>query len=247
MNYTLHKDIPVPLYYQLKLQMLADIKEGRLNVGDMLLPECELCEKLGVSRPTVRQAMGELVAEGHLTRCKGKGTFVSAPPSAPVDARFFQRLQSFNDEMLQKGLCPSTQVLALGQVDRRRDIAQALRLTEDTRLLYLKRLRCADDKPLVIVETWLPYGPFSGLMGEDFEHKSLYSLLESKYDVRVDRVNRKIEATGVSPEDAKLLDMETGRAVCRVCTTAFAADMPVEYSVARYRGDRNQFSVELYR
>ena len=87
LNYTLHKDIPVPLYYQLKLQILADIKEGRLHVGDMLPPECELCKEMGISRPTVRQAMGELVAEGHLTRCKGKGTFVSAPSVRPVDAR----------------------------------------------------------------------------------------------------------------------------------------------------------------
>ena len=55
MNYTLHKDIPVPLYYQLKLQILADIREGRLKVGDMIQPECDLCRQLGVSRPTVRQ------------------------------------------------------------------------------------------------------------------------------------------------------------------------------------------------
>ena len=54
MNYTLHKDIPVPLYYQLKLQILADIREGRLKVGDMIQPECDLCRQLGVSRPTVR-------------------------------------------------------------------------------------------------------------------------------------------------------------------------------------------------
>ena len=38
LDYTLHKDIPVPLYYQLKLQLLADIQEGRLHVGDMIPP-----------------------------------------------------------------------------------------------------------------------------------------------------------------------------------------------------------------
>ena len=66
MNYTLHKDIPVPLYYQLKLQILADIREGRLKVGDMIQPECDLCRQLGVSRPTVRQA---LRARERLWRC----------------------------------------------------------------------------------------------------------------------------------------------------------------------------------
>lgn len=51
LNYTLHKDIPVPLYYQLKLQILADIKEGRLHVGDMLPPECELCKEMASAGP----------------------------------------------------------------------------------------------------------------------------------------------------------------------------------------------------
>lgn len=247
MEYTLHKDIPVPLYYQLKLQMLADIKEGRLRVGDMLPPECELCKKLGVSRPTVRQAMSELVAEGHLTRCKGKGTFVAAPAVRPVDARFFQGLQSFNEEMLQKGLAPSTRVLTLEMVDDRADIAASLRLTDDQRLLHLSRLRSANGQPLVVVETWLPYGRFRGLMEEDFEVKSLYALMEQKYGMRVDRATRQFEAASVSPEDARLLGMDAGRAVCRVYTLAYSNDVPVEYSVARYRGDRNIFTVELFR
>lgn len=247
MDYTLHKDIPVPLYYQLKLQILADIKESRLRVGDMLPPECELCKKLGVSRPTVRQAMGELVAEGHLTRCKGKGTFVAAPPVRPVDARFFQGLQSFNEEMLQKGLAPSTRVLALEMVSDRADIAASLRMQDDQRLIHLSRLRSANGQPLVVVETWLPYGRFRGLMEEDFQVRSLYALMEQRYGVRVDRATRQFEAASVSPEDARLLGMDAGRAVCRVYTLAYCQDEPVEYSVARYRGDRNIFTVELYR
>lgn len=247
LDYTLHKDIPVPLYYQLKLQMLADIREGRLQVGDMLPPECELCVRLGVSRPTVRQAMSELVNEGHLTRCKGKGTFVAAPSVRPVDARFFAGLQSFNDEMLQKGLVPSTQVLNVEVVEDRPDIAHALRLKDDTRLIHLSRLRCANDQPLVVVETWLSFSRFHGIENENFVTHSLYALMEEKYGVRVDRCTRQFEAAGVSPEDSRLLGMEVGRAVCRVCTLAYCEDEPVEYSIARYRGDRNIFTVELFR
>lgn len=247
MDYTLHKDIPVPLYYQLKLQLLADLKEGKLRVGDMLPPECELCKRLGVSRPTVRQAMSELVSEGHLTRCKGKGTFVAAPAVRPVDARFFQGLQNFNEEMLQKGLAPSTKVLGLEVVDDRSDIADALRLEGDRRLIYLNRLRSANGQPLVVVETWLPWAPFRALMEEDFAQKSLYALLDQKYGVCVDRATRRFEAAGVTPEDARLLGMEAGRAVCRVQTLAYSRETPVEFSLARYRGDRNVFTVELYR
>ena len=193
MNYTLHKDIPVPLYYQLKLQILADIREGRLKVGDMIQPECDLCRQLGVSRPTVRQAMSELVAEGHLTRRKGKGTFVALPATRPVDARFFQGLQSFHDEMIQKGLVPSTEVLEVKMVTDRPDAANFLELGEDKRLIHLCRLRSANDRKLVVVDTWLSYGRFRTLMNEDFASKSLYGLLEAKYGVRVDRAVRQFE------------------------------------------------------
>ncbi|MGN1251084.1 MAG: GntR family transcriptional regulator [Candidatus Spyradocola sp.] len=246
-NYALHRDVPVPMYYQLKLQLQSDIREGRLRPGDMLPPECELCEQLGVSRPTVRQAMSELVAEGLLTRRKGKGTFVAAPAERPVDARFFQRLQSYNEEMLQKGLTPSTRVLCAEVVRDRADIARELELPEDAALIHLTRLRAADGQPLVVVDTWLPHARFAGLENADFTHDSLYDLMNARYGVRVDRARRQFEAADASLDDALLLDMEAGRAVCRVRTLAYCGQEPVEYSLARYRGDRNSFTVELYR
>ena len=71
--------------------------------------------------------------------------------------------------------------------------------------------------------------------------------MEEKHGARVDRCTRQFEAAGVSPDDARLLEMEASRVVCRVHTLAFCKDEPVEYSVARYRGDRNVFTVELFR
>ena len=70
----LDKNIPIPLYYQLKQQLLSLIEAGRLSEGDMLPPENELCVMFSVSRPTIRQSFNELVAEGYLTRSKGRGT-----------------------------------------------------------------------------------------------------------------------------------------------------------------------------
>ena len=77
--------------------------------------------------------------------------------------------------------------------------------------------------------------------------KEIYDLMDARYGVRVDRARRQFEAADASPEDALLLDMEAGRAVCRVRTLAYCGQEPVEYSLARYRGDRNSFTVELYR
>jgi len=75
----------VPIYSQLKRALLRDIENGVYGPGAMIPPEVDLCRHFGVSRHTVRQALGELVQEGIIYRIPGKGTFVARPrPRANV-------------------------------------------------------------------------------------------------------------------------------------------------------------------
>ena len=60
----LDKNVPVPLYYQLKTAILDNIKSGTYEQGSMIPKEQDFCEILDISRTTVRQAMTELVHEG---------------------------------------------------------------------------------------------------------------------------------------------------------------------------------------
>ncbi len=242
----LNRNIPIPLYYQLKKQMLRLIESGELKEGDMLPPENDLSEAMGVSRPTVRQALGEMVAEGHLHRFKGKGTFVTKPK---VDAYFLSLLQSFHQEMQQKGMTPSTVVLKLEKIDAIAAINDKLGIGMEDPLIYLSRVRFADNIPLVYLDTYLPHKAFSRLMDIDYTTASLYSSLEEHYHVRVDRVCREIEAALAGRREAELLNIEPKHAIVLVKTIAYASSYPtpVEYSVARYRGDMNKFSIELRR
>jgi len=244
-RFAVDKETPIPLYYQLKLRVQGMIDTGALRVGDMLPPENELCARLGVSRPTVRQALSELVSEGWLTRQKGKGTFVSRPK---IDVRFLQKLESFNDQMRQKGLAPSTKVLSLRKAPGVRRINEKLLLEPDEPLISLMRLRFGDGEPVVSVDTFIPYASFPAMLEQDFERGSLYERLESLYSARICRVHREIEAANANRREADLLHIESGSAICLVKTVGYTdADLPVEYSVARYRGDRNKFSIDLYR
>lgn len=242
---TITKDIPIPLYYQLKEQLLRRIENGALQVGDLIPSEAEFCETLQISRPTVRQALNELVTEGHLDRQKGRGTFVTRPK---VDGRFFQKLESFDKEMTQKGLTPSTEVLQFQTLQGSEPVCRKLGLSIGSKVLYLQRLRFTDGEPLVFLDTYLPYELFPALLEEDFARHSLYAVLESRYGACVTRVSREMEAVNVTAAEAKMLQISKNQAVCLVRTVAYTREgVPVEYSVARYRGDRNRFSVELYR
>ncbi|HEY5586508.1 MAG TPA: UTRA domain-containing protein [Ruminiclostridium sp.] len=150
--------------------------------------------------------------------------------------------------MLQKGLIPSTKVLGLEVIADTSLINEKLDLPFDAKLLFLTRLRFANNDPIVFLETYIPYSKFPELLDQDYVNNSLYSLMEAKSNIRVDRVSRQIEAVNPTTREAKILQMEKGKAICLVKTIAYTdKGVPVEYSIARYRGDKNKFSVELYR
>ena len=226
--------------------MLALLKESKLKEGDMLPSESELCTILDISRPTIRQAFNELMSEGYLRRYKGRGTFVSNPK---VEARFLQTLETFSGEMRSKNMTPHTEVLALKKIAGSGEASEWLNLPVDTPLIYLSRLRSADGNPLVYVETYIPYEKYARLMDVDFSEKSLYDSFEEIYGVRVNRVRREIEAVNSRKNESVLLKISAGKAVSLVKTVAFAENIPdpVEFSVARYKGDINKFTVVISR
>jgi DNA-binding GntR family transcriptional regulator len=73
----INKYSSTPLYYQLKEELIKGMKNGKYAPGDAIPSENELAEQYSLSRPTVRQAIGELAKIGYLFKIKGKGTFVA--------------------------------------------------------------------------------------------------------------------------------------------------------------------------
>ena len=76
-----------PMYAKIKRSILDQIEQGLYPEGARLTPEVELAARFGVSRPTVRQAILELVREGVVARRRGQGTVVlhrRAKPGRPV-------------------------------------------------------------------------------------------------------------------------------------------------------------------
>jgi len=239
----LDRDVPIPLYYQVKRFILDQIKNGSWPIGWQIPTEQQFCEKFDISRPTVRQAVGELITEGHLSRRHRKIT-VSKPK---MDGDFFSKLQSFNTEMQAKNLAPSTQVLTL-DVRTCEEVSEKLAMEKDTQFTYLERVRYADDDPIVWVKTFIPHNAMPGLASVDFEKFSLYETIERQYQVRIERVDRIFEATLANTRDSELLGVEKGDPICYVKTEAYDQyNQPVEFSVARYRGDRSQFAVSIGR
>ncbi|MDO5734558.1 MAG: GntR family transcriptional regulator [Eubacteriales bacterium] len=76
----LNRHSSIPLYAQLREMIVERIDEGMYKEGEQIPSELQLCKELDLSRPTVRQAIADLVGDGVLEIRKGKGTFVAQEP-----------------------------------------------------------------------------------------------------------------------------------------------------------------------
>lgn len=160
------REIPTPLYYQLKLLITEMIDAGRLRHGDALPTEAELSEALEISRPTIRQCMQELVAEGYLTRQKGKGTFVS---QKKIEINYIAKHESFHEIISKYGYTPFTRVLSFRQIAPEPSINEILQLPPDEPLYSLVRLCMANDAPMLFSESYTQGPPaFPGCYNTTF-------------------------------------------------------------------------------
>ena len=237
------KTIPVPLFYQLKTLILDEIKQDHYKAGDMIPTAEELSNIFEISRTTIRQAITELVQEGWLYRVKGKGTFVTRPK---IEHSFIKKVESFNDEMTRIGMVPSTEVLDLKIITAGPKVAKGLKINEKDQVVYLFRKRMADGEPIVTIRTYLPYRSCAYIMEHDFEQESLYHMLSEKEETRVCMAHRTIEAVEATTEDARYMEIKPGKAIQLSTTVGYNIfSQPIEYSIARYRGDRSSFDVNI--
>jgi GntR family transcriptional regulator len=208
------RNSPVPLYYQLAKAIEDAIHTGLLAPGDRLENELSLTTRLGLSRPTARQAIQELVNKGLLVRKRGVGTQV-------VRSQFSrdERLTSLNDDLVLAGRRPSTRVLSyrIGSLDP--EAAESLD-PEVARgeFLEIRRLRLADGEPLAVLTNYLP-SRFE-ISEDDLRERSLYGCLRS-LGVNLKIAHQRISARLLTEQEAGWLEEETPAACLRVDRIAY--------------------------
>jgi GntR family transcriptional regulator len=161
---------PVPLYHQLALAIEHAIETGVLKPGDRLENEVALTARLGLARPTARQAIQELVNRGMLVRKRGVGTQVVQP-----HVRREVRLTSLFDDLAAEGRVPATEMLSLDACGAE-EVPEPPGLPE--RLTRIRRLRSADGVRLAILTNYLP--EHYTVDGEALERTGLYALLRAQ-------------------------------------------------------------------
>jgi len=238
-----HGRAPVPKYFRVKEAVRARIAAGTWPPGTLLPAEPELCDEFGVSRITVRKAIGDLVHEGKIETVQGKGTFVATPK---LGQRFVQRAFGIYADMEQRGLRLTTEVLRQEVLPAPSDVAERLGLRAGASVHVLVRLRSVGGDKLLISTTYIPEALCPGLIHEDLTTGSLYRLLRERYGLTIGRGERSLEAVPAAQLEARLLDLALASPLLRLDSVAYLPDgRAFEYSQTLERGDRARVDLEF--
>ncbi len=235
----LDRSSPVPLYFQVAEQLEAAIVSGDLSPGDRISNEIDLAGSLGLSRPTLRQAIKVLVDKGMIVRKRGVGTQV-------VGSQIYRsvELTSLYDDLLRSGQQPHTDVLSCDVVGAPADVAGELGIEPGTAVWSLERVRRVADEPLALLHNHLPVD-IADLRAADLRTEGLYLLLR-RAGIVLRVANQRIGARRAEAREARLLDERRGAPLLTMRRVAYDdTGRAVEYGDHTYRPERYSFELNL--
>jgi len=223
-----------PLYDQL-VDILTEKIDHEYRAGDMIPSERELSERYGLSRTTVRLALQELERLGLVVRQHGRGTFVT---DRSAKATNLMQSYSFTEQMRAMGRDPETTILEFCEMEH-----MGLRIGD--RIFKLKRLRSADNMPMMVERSYLPVRQFLSLKRPLLERKPLYDVIEQDFQQKIRVAEEEFYASIARPTDAHLLEIVEGSPVLDLVRTTYnESNEVVEYTLSVARAD--QFKYKVY-
>ncbi|WP_017583671.1 GntR family transcriptional regulator [Nocardiopsis valliformis] len=235
----LDRGSPVPLYFQVAQELERRIMGGELPAGTRLENEVVLAGRLGLSRPTLRQAIEYLVDRGLLVRKRGVGTQVVRPRvRRPVE------LSSLYDDLDRVGEQPRTRVLNLAVAAAPDPVAARMELPPGTEVYVIERLRLARDEPLALMRNHVPLG-LVDLDEERLSASGLYQLLRGA-GVTLKIASQSIGARNATAAEAHALDEPPGAPLLTMDRIVYDdIGRVVEVGSHVYRASRYSFELTL--
>lgn len=231
-----------PIHAQITAQLAAAIRAGTLPPGARLPAERDLSVVLGVSRMTVRQALGALERDGLVRRSVGRsgGTFVLEPKVERRPAS----TAGLSAELRRQGLAAGAEVISAVVEPARPRTAAALGLEPGEPVALVVRLRLAGGAPLALERSSLPARLYPGIAELDLGG-SLYDLMHDVYGRRPVRAVERLETVAARPADARALGVRPGAPLLLVERVGYGADgTALEFALDRFRGDRTRIVIE---
>ena len=231
-----------PRYREIAKALHAELLQGAWRPGERIPAEPELERRFGVSRGTLRAAIGELVQAGLLQRQPGRGTFVLSPQFTQSFGAYF----GFERRDRQGPIPFDTVCLARGPVPAGPRQAKALGLSPGVRLGHVRRLRVHEGEPFLVEDSFFPPEVWARIARADFTVTALYEHFRQRFDLHMLSAEEYLTAEPAAPEFAALLHLREGApAICVERTTLTFNDAPAEFRLSIGRSDRFRYHARL--
>ena len=243
----INRDSATPVYVQIVNWLTSQIVTGNWQPNHQLPSEPDLADELGVSRGSLRRALGVLVTRGMLEQVHGKGTFVRDTVLAHTWA---SRLVSMSEELSWQGIPFTTEVLAQEICDPPEPrIARILGLAADARVFHLLRRRFVKDEPIAVHQTFFPAGEFADLATVDFTTQTMVAdVLEQMCGLRLSKAEHTISAISADQTTGERLAVHPGEPVIYDEHILYdESGQIIEFTKGWFRGDRMNLKTVVYR
>ena len=232
-----------PLYRQIKDLLIRSLEAGEWGPGDAIPSEGELAVRLNVSQGTVRKAIDEMASENLLVRRQGKGTFVATHD----DPRSFYRFLRLVPDDGKAAHAVSVPLSCESGVATP-EVAAVLGIREGDPVIHVERLLRFDGDAVVFDRIDLVGDLFAGLSLERLSggERSLYSLFENDYGVRMINAEERLRAVAADERSAGLLGVAPGAPLLLVERIAYTyGNKPVEWRRGLYCTNRHHYRNDL--
>ncbi len=189
------------LYVQVIEHLKQDIESGVFKENERFPSEFELARTLGVSRATLREALRVLEEEKVIVRKHGVGTFVNPKP---LFSSGIEHLTSVSSMIRDAGMEPGTIFMDVSETNPCEESMAKFDCSEDDRLVTIKRVRTADNDPVVycIDQVLLKNLPSTT---EELLNDSIFDAIEKSGTIRISQAVAHIEPVGYDDEASSIL------------------------------------------
>jgi GntR family transcriptional regulator len=238
-GFAIDRSSPVPLYFQVAQHLEQAIESGNIPNGTLFDNEIALADQMGLSRPTMRQAMQHLVDKGLVVRRRGIGTRVVLPKvRRPLE------LTSLYDDLARSGQEPTTEVLELRTQPADEELAGILQVDPGDVVFRLVRLRRARGNPIAKMTNYLPTS-VGDVTADSLTRHGLYELMRAR-GIQLHAATQTVGARTATLAEARDLDEPRNSALLTMQRVTYDDQgKVVEYGTHIYAASRYSFEIAL--
>ncbi|WP_066295424.1 GntR family transcriptional regulator [Bacillus sp. FJAT-29937] len=236
----LNKNLPTPLYHQVKDYLNEKIVNGDWEPGYQLPSEKELAIQFNVSTITVKRAIHDLVSKGILYRQRGRGTFVRKKD----DKDIFQLVTLRNEN--NDSTSHPHKTLSFREEKASEKVSKALNLSPEEKVYKIHRLKLEEKDVIGIEYTYIPSMLFPGLTQLSIDNDLIYNVFINKYGMLLGKAKIFFSTIISSEYESKLMKIPMGEQLFVLERYTYTNDQKaVEYSKFIIRHDKSRYFIEI--